>query len=64
MGSSVFVASSFWKRKVSDGHRSSDRTYVEVLENLIEAQSPSGDRLFILPRVEIPRKYVPFTPLD
>jgi len=51
---SIFIKSSFWKWKVSNGHRLSERTYVEILDNFTEAQPPSGDRLAIFPRVEIP----------
>lgn len=51
---SVFTKSSFWKRKISNGHRPSDRTYVEILDNFTEAQPPSGNFLAIFPRAEIP----------
>jgi len=60
----VVVVSSLWKQKVSNGHRSSDRTHVEVLKDLFEAQPPGGDRLSIFLHVEMSRDYIPFTPID
>ena len=60
----VLIVSCSWERKVSNGHRSSDGTHVEILKNLVEAQPPGGDRRLLFPRVEIPGDHIPFTPLD
>ena len=51
---SVFIASSFWKRKVSDGHRSDGRTHVKDPKDIAEVQSPGSDRLFIFLCIETP----------
>jgi len=60
----AFIASSFWKRKVSIGLYRNDETHVEDLKNLVEVQLPGGDRLFVVLRVETSRDHIPFTPLD
>jgi len=60
---SVFTGSASWEGEVGNGHRSNDRTYIKDLKNILEAQPPAGDRLFIFLRVEIPIDHVPFTPL-
>ena len=41
-----------------------DGTYVENVENPVEVQSPGGDRLFIILRVEDSRDRILFTPFD
>ena len=64
MAASELVVSSFWREKVSNGPRLRDRTYVKDLKNFIEAQPPSGDRLFIFRRVEMPGDWIPSTPLE
>ena len=56
-------ASSFWKRKVSAGLYSNDRTHVEGLKNLVEVRPPGSDRLFVAPRVEPSGDRIPFAPL-
>ena len=60
----VFIASSFWKRKVNDGHHSDSRTHIKDPKHIVEVQPPGGDRLLILLRVETPRNRVLFAPLD
>jgi len=60
----VFIASAFREQEVSNGHHSSDRTHVEDLKNLFEAQPLVGDRLFVFLRVEMPKDRAPFIPLD
>ena len=60
----VFIVSSFWKQKVSDGRRSDDRTHVKVPKDIVEVQPPGGDRFFIFLRMETPRDRIPFAPLD
>ena len=60
----VFIASSFWKRKVSDGHRSDDKTHVKDLKDIVEVQPPGDDRLLIFLCVQTPRDRIPFAPLD
>ena len=59
----LFVANSFWNRKVRTCLYQSGRTHVKDLKDLIEVQFPSGDRLFVVLRVEASRDYIPFTPL-
>ena len=59
----VFVASSFWKRRVSDGHRSDDKTHVKDLKNIVEVQPPGDDRLLIFLYLQTPRGRIPFAPL-
>ena len=60
----AFIASSFWKRKISIGLYRNNETHVEDLKNLVEDQFPSGDHLFVVLRVETSRDHIPFTPLD
>ena len=60
----VFVAGSFWSRKVSTGLYRKDITHVENLEDLVEVQLPGGDRLLVVLRAEVPRDRIPFIPLD
>jgi len=60
----VFIESAFWEWEVSNGHHSSDKTHVEDLKSLFEAQLPVGDLLFVFLRVEIPKDRTPFTSLD
>jgi len=56
-----------WNRlmegEVSNGHHSRDRTHVKDLENILEAQSPGSDRLFIFLRAETPIDHAPSIPL-
>ena len=59
----LFVASSFWNLKVSTRLESNNRTYVKDLKNLVEVQSPGGDLLSVVLRVEPSEDYTPFTPL-
>lgn len=59
----VFIASAFREQEVSNGHYSSDRTHVEDLKNLFEAQPPVGDRFFVFLRMEMPKDRAPFIPL-
>jgi len=61
---SVFVGSAFWEGEVSNGHHSRDRTHVEDLKNILEAQPPGRDRLSIFLRVEMPTDRAPSIPLD
>jgi len=58
------VASSVWKREVSNGRTKVNRTHVEDLKNPGEVQPPSGDHFFIVLCVEESRHRIPFTPLD
>jgi len=60
----VFVAGSFWNRKVSTSLYRKDRTHVEDLKDLVEVQLPGGDRLLVVLRAEVPRDRIPFIPLD
>ena len=60
----MFIASSFWKQKVSDGHNSDDRTHVKDPKDIIEVQPPGGDRLLIFLCVQMPGDWIPFAPLD
>jgi len=60
----VLIASSFWNRKVSDGHHPSDRTHLEDLKDLVEVQPPGSNHLFVVIPVEKSRDRIPFTPLD
>ena len=60
----VFIANSFWKRRVSDGHRSDNGTHVKGPKDVVEVQPPGGDRPFIFLRMEMPRDRIPFAPLD
>jgi len=60
----LFIASAFRKQEVSNGHHSSDRTHVEDLKNLFEAQPPVGDYFSVFLRVEMPKDRAPFIPLD
>jgi len=60
----VFVASSLWKREVSNGRTKANRAHVEDLENPSEVQSPGGDHLSIVLRAEESRNCIPFPPLD
>jgi len=52
------------EREVSNGHHLNDRTHVKDLKNILEAQPPGHDRLFVRLRGKIPRDCIPFTPLD
>jgi len=58
----VFVAGSFWNRKVSTSLYRKDRTHVEDLKDLVEVQLPGGDRLLVVLRAEVPRDRIPFIP--
>ena len=60
----LFIASAFREREISNGYHSSDRTYIEDLKNLFEARIPGRDCLFVFLRVKTPRDSIPLTPLD
>jgi len=60
---SVFIGIALWEGEVSNGHRSRDRTHVKDLKNILEAQLPGSDRLFIFLRAETPTDHAPFIPL-
>ena len=60
----VLVANSFWNRKVSNDLHSNCRTHVKDLKNIVEIQPAGGNRLSVTLRVEPPRNYIPFAPLD
>ena len=60
----VFIASSFWKWKVSVCLCSNDRTHVGDPKNLVETQPPGADRLLVVLRVESSGDPAPFVPLD
>ena len=65
MVASAFVVSSFWRREISDRHRSSsDRTHAKDLKNLVEVQPPGGDHFLVILRVKASRYRIPFVPLD
>jgi len=57
----------YWNRlmegEVSNGRHSRDRTHVKNLKNILEAQRPGSDRLFIFLRAETPIDHAPFIPL-
>jgi len=53
----------YGREEVSNGHHSRDRTHVKDLKNILEAQPPRSDRLFIFLRVGTPTDRVPSTPL-
>jgi len=53
----------YGRGEVSNGHHSRDRTHVKNLKNILEAQLPGSDRLFIFLRTEAPTDHASFIPL-
>ena len=53
----------YGRGEVSNGHHSRYRTHVKDLKNILEAQLPGSDRLFIFLRAETPIDHAPFIPL-
>jgi len=53
----------YGRGEVNNGHHSKDRTHVKDLKNILEAQLPGSDRLFIFLRAETPTNHAPFIPL-
>ena len=60
---SVFIGIALWELEVSNGHHSRDRAHVQDLKNILEAQLPGSDRLFIFLCAETPIDRTPFIPL-
>jgi len=60
---SVFIGGALLEGEVSSGHHSRDRTHVKDLKNILKAQPPGSDRLFIFLRAETPKDRVPLDPL-
>ena len=60
---SVFIGSALLEGEVSNSHHSRDRTHVKDLKDILEAQLPGSDRLFIFLRAETPTDHAPFIPL-
>jgi len=60
---SVFIGIALWEGEVNNGHHSRGRTHVKDLKNILEAQPPRSDRLFMFLRAETPTDHAPFIPL-
>jgi len=54
----------FWKREVSNGPYSSDRTHVDDLMDLVEVQLPGGDLFLVGLCMQILRNRITFSLLD
>ena len=59
----MFIRIALWEGEVNNGHHSRDRTHVKDLKNILEAQRPGSDRLFIFLRAETPIDHASFLPL-
>ena len=58
------LASVFWKREVSDGYYSGDRTHVKDLKNLVEVQLPGGNLFFVVLYTKTSRNRISISLLD
>ena len=59
----MFIGIALWELEVSNGHHSRDRAHIKGLKNILEAQLPGSDRLFIFLCAETPIDRTPFIPL-
>ena len=60
----VSLASDFWKREVSNGYRSGNRTHVKDMKNLVQVQPPGGDLFLVVLYTETSRNRISISLLD